>query len=384
MPTEVVHGPTSVGLFAGVGGIELGLARAGFEPRLLCEIDPGARAVLKEKFPGVDLAEDIRELAAISAVDVLAAGFPCQDLSQAGRTVGIAGENSGLVDHVFRLIDGVAPLWVVLENVPFMLQLEGGRAMDHLTSELARRGYDWAYRIVDARSFGIPQRRRRVLVVASRERDPRTVLFADDGGARSFLRTDRSACGFYWTEGLRGLGWAVNAVPTLKGGSTIGIPSPPAILMPDFSLVTPDVRDAERLQGFAPDWTLAAASVGQRRDAHRWKLVGNAVCVEMSAWIGRRLREPLPYDEGLDLPNQRELGAAWPAAAYSVQDIRRSVAVSEWPGTARFVPLTDYLQHACNPLSIRAAAGFLSRIRRAARPLPDGLKAAVETHVSRN
>ena len=67
--------------------------------------------------------------------------------------------------------------------------------------------------------------------------------------------------GFYWTEGVRGLGWAPDAIPTLKNGSTIGIASPPAILLPWGEVMTPDIRDAERLQGFAEDWTLPAESV---------------------------------------------------------------------------------------------------------------------------
>src|SRR5207248_8666113 len=102
-------------------------------------------------------------------------------------------------------------------------------AMDYLTTRLEKLGFDWAYRVVDACSFGVPQRRKRVVLVASKSEDPRTVLFADDAGERLFSLREDSACGFYWTEGLRGLGWAIDAVPTLKGGSTIGIPSPPAI-----------------------------------------------------------------------------------------------------------------------------------------------------------
>src|SRR5690606_35704194 len=82
----------------------------------------------------------------------------------------------------------------------------------------------------------------------------------------------RTSFGFYWTEGIRGLGAAVDAVPTLKGGSTIGIPSSPAILLPNGRVVTPDIRDAERLQGFPADWTQPAETVA--RKSVRWKLVG--------------------------------------------------------------------------------------------------------------
>src|SRR5690349_16038590 len=118
---------TTVGLFAGVGGIELGLSRAGHRTELLCEIDPVARAVLKERFTA-DVVPDVRSLGSLPKVDLVAAGFPCQDLSQAGRTAGIAGDQSGLIREVFKRLRSrrSGPRWLLLENVPFMLQLQQG------------------------------------------------------------------------------------------------------------------------------------------------------------------------------------------------------------------------------------------------------------------
>src|SRR5215813_2619965 len=223
-----------VGLFAGIGGIELGLHQAGYQTELLCEIDPNAQAVLKARFPDLPLKPDVREMKLLPKAEIVAAGFPCQDLSQAGKTAGIAGRHSGVVSEVFRLLSrpGTAPRWLVFENVPFMLQLQGGRAMRFLIAALEELDYSWAYRIVDARAFGVPQRRQRVLLVASRIEDPRTVLFHGNEQEPPPPEADKVACGFYWTEGLKGLGWAIDAVPTLKGGSTVGIPSPPAIRLP--------------------------------------------------------------------------------------------------------------------------------------------------------
>src|SRR6202044_1167011 len=102
---------------------------------------------------------------------------------------------------------------------PFMLQLDRGKAMRHLTEMLGALGYRWAYRVVDARAFGLPQRRHRVLMLASRSEDPRPVLFGQDAGAPAEPEGIDYPCGFYWTEGIRGLGWAIDAVPTIKGGS---------------------------------------------------------------------------------------------------------------------------------------------------------------------
>jgi DNA (cytosine-5)-methyltransferase 1 len=214
------------------------------------------------------------------------------------------GSRSGLVDKVFQLLETADPRWLLLENVPFMLRLDRGRAMQHVTTELGRLGFRWAYRVVDARSFGMPQRRQRVLLLASRSNDPRPVLFADDAGEPEERDPFGLACGFYWTEGIRGLGWAVDAVPTLKGGSAIGIPSPPAIWMPDGLVGTPDVRDAERLQGFPADWTVIDGPVTTRRAGARWKMVGNAVCVPVAQWVGERLTNPGTFDDTLCHPLQ--------------------------------------------------------------------------------
>jgi DNA (cytosine-5)-methyltransferase 1 len=171
------------GLFAGVGGIELGLSRAGHECRLLCENDLGAIAVLRRRFSEVPLHDDVRTLDDLPPnIDLLAAGFPCQDLSQAGRTVGISGARSGLVGEVFRLVDHRRVPWLLLENVPFMLQLAGGKALEVIVAAIERLGYSWAYRVVDTRAFGLPHRRERVFLVASLHEDPRRVLFVDEHG----------------------------------------------------------------------------------------------------------------------------------------------------------------------------------------------------------
>ena len=374
--------PLSVaGLFAGVGGIELGLRRAGHEAALLCELDVGANAVLGARFPGVPLHADVRGLGQLPrSVELLTAGFPCQDLSQAGQTRGIAGARSGLVREVFRLLEARPVPWLLLENVPFMLQLARGEALDVIITELERLGYRWAYRVVDSRAFGLPQRRQRVFLVAALDADPREVLFADEVGPPApALGLEPRACGFYWTEGIRGLGWAEDSVPTLKGGSSVGIPSPPAIVMPGGNIVKPDIRDAERLQGFDADWTLPATLVVKR--GHRWKLVGNAVTVDVAEWIGRRLRSPgaVVVQAGARL----EAGRAWPRAAWNVGDGRRQVLASEWPCALPRVALDQFLEFAPEPLSVKATAGFLERTGRSSLRFPEGFLPAVRAHLER-
>ena len=142
--------------------------------------------------------------------------------------------------------------------------------------------------------------------------------------------------------------------------------------------------DAERLQGFDADWTVASAASGRRGHTHRWKLVGNAVCVEMSAWVGHRLADPEPYDHALDDGEPRVDGSRWPGAAYSVGGIRRKVRVTEWPAHEHFVPLAEFLQFPVTPLSRRATAGFLERTGRSSLRFADGFLEAVESHLERS
>lgn len=361
---------TATGLFAGIGGVELGLSAAGIEPALLCDVWEPAQLVLQARFPTTPLATDVRTLETLPPTDIVTAGFPCTDLSQAGRTAGITGSQSSLVGQVFRLLDGRTtqlPTWVVFENVRNLLPLDGGRGMAYLVGELERRGYRWAYRVVDSRFSGVPQRRQRVLIVASRTSDPRAVLFADDAGEPD--ETEHyadDAFGFYWTEGVRGLGWARDAVPTLKGGSAFGIPSPPAIWLPGQPLerrfVTPSIVDVERLQGFPPGWTTAAEPHKGR--SPQWKLLGNAVTASVAEWLGRRLVSPGTYDNDREEP--LDPGHRWPNAAYGEVGRRRGVRVSLWPERVPYRHLTSVIDvETAKPLSERAARGFLRRTTQA-------------------
>lgn len=369
------------GLFAGIGGLERGLHRAGHETALLCENDPAAMAVLRHRFADVPLHGDVCTLRELpDGVSLVVAGFPCQDLSQAGKTAGIAGARSGLVGEVFRLVEQHRTPWLLLENVPFMLQLSSGRAMDVITSRLEELGYNWAYRVVDSRAFGLPQRRRRVYLVASLHADPRPVLFSDEAGERAERGDFRSvACGFYWTEGVRGLGWAVDAVPTLKGGSSLGIPSAPAIVFPSGLIATPSLRDAERLQGFPADWTRPAEQVA--RASARWKLVGNAVTVKAAEWVGRRLRDPRTLREFETEPITRV--AKWPTAAWNIGNGRTAVAASEFPVARKYQSLEAFLRYQPTPLSEKATAGFLSRAERGGLRFPPDFLQSLRAHLKK-
>lgn len=361
-------------LFAGIGGIELGFRRAlgdDVETNLFCEWWDPAKRVLAAQFPDVDIHPDVRELTDLPAdTTLVTAGFPCTDLSQAGRTAGIDGEASGLVKHLFSVLDhtrkrGHLPT-LLIENVPNMLALNKGRAMTYLVRELEALGYRWAYRVVDSRFTGVPQRRRRVILLASRDIDPRTVLFADDTGPRSEIDYKQNAYGFYWTEGRRGLGWAQDAVPTLKGGSTVGIPSPPAIWVPDAPverrIIKPTVEDAEAMQGFERGWTDVDFGTS-RSNGPRWKLVGNAVTARVSEWVARRMANPgtVEHDDTLWVHK----GGSWPTSAWGENGkVHTMLDLSEFPEQQEYEHLLEMVDvENANPLSLRAASGFWSRLQ---------------------
>jgi len=242
--------------------------------------------------------------------------------------------------------------------------------------------YRWAYRLVDSRFTGVPQRRQRVILLASKTEDPREVLFADDARERDEEQLADDAFGFFWTEGLRGLGWCRDGVPTLKGGSTIGIPSPPGVWRPDAEvgrrLVTPGIVTAERMQGLRKGWTTAAARY-PRGEGARWKLVGNAVTVGVSSWVGRRLVKPGSWDGSLSTP--LPAGASWPTAAWGENGKAWSVDVSLWPERRPYRHLLELMDDDCTPLSHRAAAGFLERLDRGTLRVSEQFRLDVKEHV---
>lgn len=373
-------------LFSGIGGFEVGLRRASdaFQTLLMCDNLATSQAVLRRHFPEAEIAPDVTKLPFLpDEVELVTAGFPCQDLSQAGRTAGLAGDRSVLVGEVFRLLEirrlaGRPVPFVLIENVPFMLSLGGGKAIRVITDEFERLGYRWAYRVVDSFSFGLPQRRERVYMLASTVADPANILLADDNPlVRPVTNLKKYSHGFYWTEGRSGLGWAVDSIPTLKNGSTIGIASPPAVLLPDGKLVKPGLRTAERLQGFEDEWTKPAEDVG--KPSLRWSLIGNAVSTPVPEWIGRRLLSHGEYDVDCDMAFPAD-GKAPKAARFDGVS-RFAVKISADPIGIQGPSLIDVMGDDYTLLSERATAGFLSRTERATLKFQPGFIDAVRAHL---
>jgi DNA (cytosine-5)-methyltransferase 1 len=165
-------------LFSGIGGFSLGLERTGgFETVAFCEIEEFPRRVLAKHWPNVPCYRDVRELTAerlaadgIAGVDVITGGFPCQDLSSAGRRAGIGeGTRSGLYAEVLRLAGDLRPKFIIMENVAGLLSgpsEQPGRWFGRVLADLACLRYDAEWENIPAAALGAPHRRERVWIVA--------------------------------------------------------------------------------------------------------------------------------------------------------------------------------------------------------------------------
>ena len=191
---------TFVSLFAGIGGFDLGLESQGHTCVGQVEIDKHAQKILKKHWPHVPLHDDVRtaidwakENDLIGRVDIVCGGFPCQDVSVAGKRAGAgSGTRSGLFWDAIRFAQEVKAQTVILENVPGLLSSNNGRDFGIVLTELANAGYrhiEW--RILDSQFFGVPQRRRRVFIGASTIDRSRSPLFIERNSMRGDSETSK-------------------------------------------------------------------------------------------------------------------------------------------------------------------------------------------------
>jgi DNA (cytosine-5)-methyltransferase 1 len=194
---------TAVSLFAGVGGFDLALERNGVKVVASVEIDKKAQEVLKKHFPKSTIFGDITGVTGEQLIaagfeprnGIITGGFPCQDLSVAGKRAGLGGARSGLFWEICRLLDETRAQNFILENVPGLLNSNGGADMAVVLEALVERGYRVAYRVCDAQHWGVPQRRRRVFIVGclgDSGRSPEEILAIPESRA-GYLAESKSA-----------------------------------------------------------------------------------------------------------------------------------------------------------------------------------------------
>lgn len=264
-----------------------------WKPAWFSEVDPFCCALLKERYPNVPNLGDLAKIETVSAVDLIVAGTPCQSFSVQGKQAGLDDARGRLAIRFCELVSQCRPRWIVWENVPGVLQSDDGHAFAAFLGGLAKCGYGTAYRILDARHFGVPQRRSRVFVVGHYRdwRAAAAVLFdwpqhrPDEVAVDEVRRQAEQAAGLF--EPL--LGWTgdetpkfgVEVVPTLRaqqGGEGVGV-------VGRGMLRRLTITEWERCQGIKDGYTkIEGWSESQRR-----KAIGNAFCVPVMRWIAKRI-----------------------------------------------------------------------------------------------
>ena len=226
-------------LFAGIGGFDLGLERAGFQTAWFCEQDEFCQKVLAKHWPDVPCYPDIRELKGgdVEPVEILCGGFPCTDLSYANRHAeGLAGAQSGLWSEYARVIGELRPRYVLVENVPALLR----RGLGRVLGDLAALGYDAEWDCLPASAVGAPHRRDRIWLVAYPNQQRRN-------GRRGFVEC----------------AGAKSAAESLAA----------------HRRAWPDGADVLRVADGIPD------------RAHRIRALGNALVPQVAEWIGCRIQK---------------------------------------------------------------------------------------------
>lgn len=181
-------------LFSGIGGFDLGFERAGMNVIGMCEIDKHAQKILTRHFPNATLHTDVKDVHyERGAVDLVCGGFPCQDLSVAGKRRGLAGNRSSLWFEFARIIDETQPAWVVIENVQGLFSANNGLDFAVIVDWLANRGYGVGWRMLDSQGFGLAQRRKRVFIIGSLGNPSACTVLLESDSLRRDYKTSRQA-----------------------------------------------------------------------------------------------------------------------------------------------------------------------------------------------
>jgi DNA (cytosine-5)-methyltransferase 1 len=242
-------------LFAGIGGIDLGLERAGMECRWQVEIDPFCRKVLEKHWPNVKRYEDVREVGnQFERVDLIAGGFPCQDVSQASNNrKGMQGERSGLWGEMCRIVRELRPQFVFVENVQGLLS----DGIERVLGDLAECGYDAEWSVLLAAEVGAEHRRPRVWIVAN----------ANGLGCRQAEVFREPLCHEDWHGASSLEGWANEQQGATRTGP------------------------ATHARGWIPEPDVARVADGIPYQLDRNRAIGNAVDVRCVEAIGHKIME---------------------------------------------------------------------------------------------
>jgi DNA (cytosine-5)-methyltransferase 1 len=301
-------------LFSGVGGLDLGFERQGFSVSWACDKERSCRKILAKHFPNATIYEDVRTIDPVKAspVDVVIGGFPCQDLSTGGQRKGLAGERSGLFYEFIRIVRDMPtrPSFVVVENVPGMLTSSNGKDFGIVLNEMVKQ---WspksiAWRTLDSRFFGVPQRRERVFVVADLrgERAAEILDLNTDmrGDTRARTTNGKNIVSAFsplfdeyveqYPEAIRKSRkaqsnkdfetWVQTEYSNTLNLFDVGQRSSVLVMENKNTVRYLTPLEWERLQGFPDGWTDGLS------DRARYNQMGNAVTVNVAEWVAKRMK----------------------------------------------------------------------------------------------
>jgi|5B_taG_2_1085324.scaffolds.fasta_scaffold03328_9 DNA (cytosine-5)-methyltransferase 1 len=305
-----------ISLFSGVEAATVAWKPLGWEPLRFAEIEPFPSAVLKHHYPKIENVGDVMKhewKQYEEKADLIVGGSPCQSFSKAGQRLGLDDHRGNLALKFLQIVRDVKPKWFVYENVHGLLSSKGGKDFATFLGEVAKCGYGFAYRVLDAQYFGVPQRRRRVFVVGCADGDWRSaaaVLFqpksvqecASQGEQQGHSHSARTTDGVGETKppiilDRASFNQGKNAQYKLhikqeQQTPTLVARGPHAVfhqgVVRRFSPI-----EYERLQGFPDDYTKIEWR-GKSKDkcpqGHRIKCMGNSMAVPVMRWIGERIQ----------------------------------------------------------------------------------------------
>ncbi len=283
--------------FAGIGGFDLGLERAGLEVVFQCEVDPYCQRVLRKHWPKVKLHGDICSLSPeeVPEAEVWCGGWPCQDLSHANHERrGLKGSRSALFYRLVELASARRPRWLILENVTGLFSAESGTALEAVVDSLEEVGYLGGWFAIDAEQLGVPQHRERVFFVASHQSTSAIEVILDCCGLRGNPAPRRSSRKKGASDAASGAGGHHPLVVQRRGG--FGYTSPSHICPTlraqtgghqgghtDRPILCSEVFDLGRVR--------ASDGLPGRMDGRRGRFLGNAIVPAAAQWIAEKILE---------------------------------------------------------------------------------------------
>ena len=297
---------TYLSVCSGIEAISVAWEPLGFMPVGFAEIEKFPCELLKQKYPAVKNYGDITQYEKWNAgqFDILVGGTPCQSFSIAGKRGGIADERGALMYAYLGIVETYRPRWIVWENVPGVLSSNSRYDFTSFLAGLEECGYGWAYRVLDAQYFGVPQRRRRIFVIG--HSDNRTDLAAKVLFEPESLCGDIAAGSETQKETTDAIGKGVNYFR--RGGNFKYHKDKKAATLRSsaasdcFDLVLAREKryirrltplECERLQGCPDDYTQIewrGKPAEQCPDSLRYKAIGNSMAVPVMRWIGERIK----------------------------------------------------------------------------------------------